>query len=138
MDLRPTESGFVAVGGDLFVTGLMTAWTSPDGITWTRSPHPDEQTDPSVACMTAEAVTEAAGSLWAAGTDFDARRPEDQGVPALWSSVDGTIGERQAVDELAGTVPFAVVETPQLTLGVWPPPNSTPAEPLQLFVEPQP
>lgn len=137
-DLRLTGSGFVAVGGDMFVTGLMTAWTSPDGITWTRSPHPDEQTDPSVAHMTAEAVTETGGSLWAVGTDYDARRSENKGVPALWSSIDGTIWERQDFENLAGTVPFIVVETPQLTLGVWPPPNSTAAEPLQLFVGPQP
>ncbi len=127
MDLRPTESGFVAVGGDLFVTGLMTAWTSPDGITWTRSPHPDEQTDPSVACMTAEAVTEAAGSLWAAGTDFDARRPEDQGVPALWSSVDGTMGNgKPSRTSWPAPCPSPSSKPPNAR-GVWPPPNSTPS-----------
>ena len=76
-DVMAFAGGYVAVGGDFSNTGLMTAWTSPDGLMWSRSPHPPEETDPSVAQMTAETVTSAGGFIWAAGRDFDARRDTD-------------------------------------------------------------
>ena len=96
-DVMTFAGGYIAVGGDFFNTGLMTAWTSPDGKTWSRSPHPPEETDPSVAQMTAEAVTTAAGSIWAAGRDFDARRDAGDGLPAMWNSTDGITWTRVAL-----------------------------------------
>ena len=124
---------YIAVGGDFFTTGLMTAWWSSDGITWTRAPHPDETTDPSVAQMTAEAITVADGFVWASGRDFDARRGDPQTVPALWRSRSGQEWERVDLAELEINVPFELTSTPDVRIGVWPPPFSVIDEPLVLF-----
>ena len=131
-DVMAFGDTYVAVGGDFFSTGLMTAWTSPDGVEWTLSPHPPEETDPSVAHMTAEAVTVAGGRIWAAGRDFDARRG-DNGLPAMWSSVDGVTWERDEFDDVRATVPFEVIDTPDLGIGVWPPPLSLSPDPVLVF-----
>lgn len=140
-----TGDGFVAVGGDLASAdrpgaGLMAAWTSPDGITWTPSSPPDEETDASVAHMTAQAVTQAGGAIWAAGRDFDARRDdEDKERPALWVSEDGQAWVRADLEDNARRTPFIVLDLPDLRLGVWPPPipyanpNADPG-PVELFV----
>ena len=132
-DVMTVAGGYIAVGGDFFNTGLMTAWTSPDGKTWSRSPHPPEETDPSVAQMTAEAVTTAAGSIWAAGRDFDARRDAGDGLPAMWNSTDGITWTRVDFDEKSGTVPFMVINTPDRRIGVWPPPFSLNRDLVQIF-----
>lgn len=132
-DVMAVADGYIAVGGDFFNTGLMTAWTSPDGKIWSRSPHPPEETDPSIAQMTAETVTTAAGSIWAAGRDFDARRDTGDGLPAMWSSVDGTTWTRVDFDEARGTIPFVVIDTPDHRIGVWPPPFSLNRDPVQIF-----
>jgi len=132
-DVMAFESGYVAVGGDFFTTGLMTAWTSPDGVSWIRSPHPPEQTDPSVAHMTAQAVTIAGESIWAAGRDFDARRATDDGLPAIWASSDGVTWARADFEEARSTVPFEVVDAPDIRIGVWPPPFSLSRDPVLLF-----
>jgi hypothetical protein len=132
-DVMPFTGGYVAVGGDFSDTGLMTAWTSPDGDTWSRSPYPPEETDPSVAQMTAEVVTTAAGSIWAAGRDFDARRDTEGGLPAMWNSSDGVTWTRVDFDEARGTIPFAVIDTPNRRIGVWPPPFSLNRDPVQIF-----
>lgn len=132
-DVMPFAGGYVAVGGDFFDTGLMTAWTSPDGRTWSRSPYPSEETDPSVAQMTAETVTAAAGSIWAAGRDFDARRDSDDGLPAMWNSPDGVTWTRVDFDEARGTIPFLVIDIPDRRIGVWPPPFSLTPDPVQIF-----
>ena len=124
---------FIGVGGDFFETGLMTAWSSPDGLAWRRLPHPPETTDPSVAQMTARAVTVADGFVWVAGQDFDARRTEPQSLPALWRSADGEAWERIPFDALGINVPFEIASTPDLRIGVWPPPNSPIDEPIVLY-----
>ncbi len=131
-DVMAIGTGFVAVGGDFFKTGLMTAWTSPDGVVWNRSPHPPEETDPAVAQMTAQTVTIAGGSIWAAGRDFDARRADD-GLPALWESPDGVNWVRADFDAMAARVPFEVIDTPDLRIGVWPPPLSLSSDPVLVF-----
>lgn len=130
-DVLAVGTGYLAVGGD-FETGLMTAWTSPDGIVWSRSQPPPEQTDPSVAHMIAEAVTRAGGFIWAAGRDFDARR-DDNGLPAMWVSDDGLTWDRVDFDEATGVIPFALIDTPNLRIGVWPPPFSLSRDPVQIF-----
>ncbi len=132
-DVMTFAGGYLAVGGDFFNTGLMTAWTSPDGETWRRSPHPPEETDPDVANMTAEALTTAAGSIWAAGRDFDARRDAGDGIPAIWNSADGINWTRVGFDEVRGTIPFVVIDTPDQRIGVWPPPFSLNRDPVQIF-----
>lgn len=124
---------YVAVGGDFFKTGLMTAWTSPDGVQWTRSPSPPEELDPSIAQVTAEAITVAGGSLWAAGRDFDASRDADSELPAMWKSEDGVIWTRVDFDEVRFKIPFLVLDTADFRIGVWPPPNSSSRDPVQLF-----
>ena len=133
VDLRRIGDRYVAVGGDYFQTGLMTAWTSADGLSWERSPHPDETTDPSVAQMTATSVTGAEDGLWAAGVDFDARRSEPQALPALWRSVDGIEWDRVAVAGLDAPIPFEIASGPGLRIGVWPPPGMPIDEPPVLF-----
>jgi hypothetical protein len=130
-DVMAVGAGFVAVGGDFFETGLMTAWTSPDGVEWSRSPHPPEETDPDVAFMTAQTVTQAGGLIWAAGLDSDARR--GTGLPAMWASEDGFSWSRMDFEELRETIPFAVIDTPDLRIGVWPPPFSLNRDPVQIF-----
>jgi hypothetical protein len=132
-DLRWANGMFVAVGGDVFKNGLMTAWTSTDGIAWTRSPHPDETTDPSVAQMTGLRVTAFDGSLWAAGMDFDARRPEPQSHPALWRSDDGVEWVRVDLDSLETPIPFEILSAPDVRIGVWPPPDVAIDDPPVLF-----
>jgi len=131
-DVMSLGDGYVAVGGDFFETGLMTAWTSPDGLAWTRSPHPPEQTDPDVAHMTARALTRAGGLIWASGIDFDARRSDD-GLAALWSSRDGVEWSRVDLDEFRARVPFVVIQTPDLNIGTWPPPFSPAGNTVAIF-----
>ncbi len=133
-DIVAVDEGFVAVGGDFFVTGLMTAWTSDDGLIWTRSPHPDETTDPSVAQMTAHAVTVRDGVLWAAGRDFDASRNIVE-IPGLWRSDDsGVTWVRVEADTYADPiVAFDLLDGPDV-LGVWPPAGSPFQTDTRLFV----
>jgi hypothetical protein len=132
-DMAHIGDRFIAVGGDAFQTGLMTAWVSPDGLEWRRVPHPPETTDPSVAHMTGQAITVADGHIWVSGRDFDARRSEPQAIPALWRSVDGEAWERVPLDDLEINVPFEIASTPDLRIGVWPPPGSTIDEPIVLY-----
>ncbi len=106
-DVIATPDGFVAVGGDFFRTGLMTAWTSLDGLSWARSPHPAETLDPDVAHMTAHRVTSVDGALWAAGEDNDASRPI-KSLPALWKSDDGGWTWQRVTDE--AFVPFVLFD----------------------------
>ena len=133
-DLINVEDRYYAVGGDFFRTGLMAAWSSEDGRSWERLPHPNETTDPAVAFMTAEAVTVAHGHLWVSGRDSDARRDEPQAIPALWRTTDGHAWERVDVADLERTVPFELSSRPGLRIGVWPPPYSLIDEPTALFV----
>jgi len=135
LDVMAIGTGYVAVGAAPFKTGLMTAWTSPDGIAWSLSPSPSpsEETDPAVASMAAETLTTAGGSIWAAGLDFDARRGRPEGLPAIWSSADGVTWTRADFDQVRGTIPFVVIDTPGIRIGVWPPPFSVDPGPLQLF-----
>jgi hypothetical protein len=132
-DVMAYGDGYVAVGGDFFTTGLMTAWTSPDGTQWTQSPSPEEDVDPAVAHLTAEALTIAGGSIWASGVDFDARRDSGEGRPAMWTSPDGTTWTRVDFDEVRGTIPFLVLDDADFRIGVWPPPHSLDTSPVQLF-----
>ncbi|MDH4119993.1 MAG: exo-alpha-sialidase [Acidimicrobiia bacterium] len=106
-DVIATPHGFVAVGGDFFETGLMTAWTSPDGLSWTRSPHPDETLDPSVAQMTAHRITSLDGVLWASGEDHDASRSVSS-LSALWKSEDGGRTWQRVADDVS--VPFVLFD----------------------------
>jgi hypothetical protein len=132
-DVMRIGDRYVAVGGDFFQTGLMTSWSSPDGLEWRRLPHPPETTDPSVAQMTAQAVTVADGYIWVSGQDFDARRSEPQAAPALWRSRDGEAWERMSIEDLDANVPFEILSTPDLRFGVWPPPYSLIDEPIVLY-----
>ena len=132
-DVARIGDRFIAVGGDFFQTGLMTAWTSADGLQWQRLPHPAETTDPSVAQMFGQVIGVADGSIWISGQDFDARRGEPQALPALWRSPDGVAWERVSVDELDVYVPFEIVSTPDFRIGVWPAPSSLIDEPIILF-----
>ncbi len=132
-DVLAVDGGFVAVGGDFFTTGLMTAWTSADGRAWRRSPHPPEETDPAVAHMTAEAATVAGGRIWAAGHDFDARRGDAPDLPALWVSDDGVGWERADPAAARSRIPFELLRAAELRIGTWPPPFSGEAGPVQLF-----
>lgn len=126
-----TDNGYFAVGGNPFDTGLMAAWASPDGTDWTRLPPPDEQTDPSVAHKEASALSEIDGTVYAAGTDFDARRSDEE-VAALWESTDGITWERVDPETLPGLIPFNVVSHTDSLVGFWPPPWPAP-EPVQVF-----
>jgi hypothetical protein len=132
-DVSSIGDRFVAVGGDFFQTGLMTAWSSPDGLEWTPFPSPPETTDPSVAYMEGRVVTGYGGRVWVSGLDFDARRPEPAGIAALWRSIDGDAWERLAVEDLDTNVPFEIFSSPDLRIGVWPPPYSLIDEPIVLY-----
>ncbi len=132
-DVMQVGDRFIAVGGDFFETGLMTAWTSPNGYDWRRLPHPPETTDPSVAFMSGQALTVADGYIWVAGRDFDARRGEPQELPAIWRSPDGEAWQRLPIDQLPINVPFEIASTPDLRIGIWPPPASSIDEPVILF-----
>ena len=124
---------FVAVGGDVFQTGLMTAWVSPEGLDFRRVPPPPETIDPSVAFMTGQAITVADGFIWVSGEDFDARRSGVQTLPALWRSTDGEAWERIPLEDLQINVPFEIASTPDLRIGVWPPPGGLIDEPIVLY-----
>lgn len=134
IDIVRVDAGFVAVGGDFASTGRMTAWTSPDGITWTRAPGSDESVDPSTAYMIAEQLTSTDGTLWASGVDHDAARDPDE-IPALWVSDDGRNWQRVELATGPGPVPFEIVSTADLTLAGWQPDPRLVDEPLQLFAK---
>ena len=131
-DVLAVPQGYIAVGGDFFETSLMTTWTSLDGELWAISPPPDE-TAPEFGFMTANAVTSGGGSFWASGREFDAARTGNQEFPAMWRSDDGVIWERVDIAQLPAVIPFVLVETPELRLGVWPPPHSPIPGPPQLY-----
>ncbi|NQV04976.1 hypothetical protein HQ535_00360, partial [bacterium] len=110
---------FVAVGAD-FDSSLMAAWTSSDGMTWTRSPAPAADIVPEFGYMNATALSSVDGVLYAAGVDFDAGRESSGGlveIPAGWTSPDGVDWTRADRSEVAGRVPFSVVGN----VGFWPP-----------------
>lgn len=132
-DVARIGDRYIAVGGDFFETGLMTAWVSPDGFEWRRLPHPPDTTDPSVAHMTGQAITVADGYVWVAGRDYDARRSEPQGIPALWRSVDGEAWARVPLEDLEINLPFEIASSPNLRIGVWPPPSGLIDEPVTLY-----
>jgi hypothetical protein len=96
-DVVEVDRGFVAVGGDHFVTGLMAAWTSPDGHEWHRSASPNERIDPRTAFRYAETVEIEVAALVARGVDYDATR-EPTTVEATWKSTDGGKTWRRVVD----------------------------------------
>lgn len=133
VDIARIGDRYIAVGGDFFQTGLMTTWVSPDGFEWRRLPPPPETTDPSVAYMTGHALTVADGHIWVSGEDFDARRSGLQAIPALWRSTDGEAWERVPIEDLEINVPFEITSTPDLRIGVWPPPGSLIKEAIVLY-----
>lgn len=133
-----TGDEFVAVGGNPFDTGLMATWTSPDGVNWRRLPSPDEATDPNVAYMEAVAITRIKDTIYAAGTDFDARRPDGRrALAALWTSSDGTTWERVDFAALPGPIPFTIIDFKDESIGFWPPPFWPNQEPVQVFTTEQ-
>jgi photosystem II stability/assembly factor-like uncharacterized protein len=116
--VTPFGDGFVAVGYDYEATSLMAAWTSPDGITWARSPSPRGDEAAEFGFMGADALTVADGRLYAVGTDFDAGRDEESTqIPAIWSSVDGVTWIPDVSYDSTATVPFAIAGD----VGFWPP-----------------
>lgn len=130
--LIATDGGFVAVGGDLD-SGLMAAWTSTDGLQWTRSPDPDD-TPHEFGSMIALSVTiDGSGVLYAAGLDSDAARDGDTSVPALWRSDDGITWMR--IDPEA-SVPFATADREEGRIGFWPPPGGADDDPVSVILIP--
>lgn len=113
-------TGYTAVGKCSFESGLMCAWSSPDGRVWTPDASPDEQVNAGVAYLQPTALTLVGADLYAAGFDFDASRPEaEQTLAALWRKVAGGAWER--VDaETVGVVPFARTEVGVVVVGFWP------------------
>lgn len=117
-----TSDGLVAVGASPFATGLMAVWSSTDGTVWQRQASPPEKLDPTVAQLSASAVASHGDTLFAAGTDYDASRPElEQTRAAMWRSVGGAHWERIPPDALPGAVPFHVTQLNGTSVGFWPP-----------------
>ena len=83
--------------------------------------------------MTGQNLTVADGFIWVSGEDFDARRSGVQAIPALWRSTDGEAWERIPLADLEINVPFEIASTPDLRLGVWPPPGGLIDEPITLY-----
>ena len=75
------QGGFVAVGTSGPTPGVATAWSSPDGLSWTKHILPMPQAGPSTA---AQIVVGPNGPL-AFGTRMNSK---GQTIPAVWSSPD--------------------------------------------------
>ena len=133
-DVIAVDDGFVAVGGDFEDVRLMTAWTSRDGVHWRRSPSPRDEVTPEHGFMVAEVLTMFGGSIWVTGFDFDAARGDIGSLPALWRSDDGIEWVRVGPETVTTAIPFVVIDTPELRIGVWPPPFSLIEGPVQIFL----
>jgi hypothetical protein len=75
------QDGFIAVGTSGPTPGVATAWSSPDGIRWTKHLLPTPQTGPSAAT---QIVVGPNGPL-AFGTRMN---PKGETIAAVWSSPD--------------------------------------------------
>ena len=127
-----TDAGYVALGGSPFDTSLMAAWTSPDGINWTRLPSPIGDAAAEHGYMEAYAITEIDTDIYAAGLDYDAGRSVDE-LPALWASTDGSTWERHDVARTDSLIPFTIVDLAEHSIGFWPPPLWPGDEPVHVF-----
>jgi hypothetical protein len=99
--VTPFGSGFVAVGGTgtgKIRSGNAVAWTSADGMTWTRAPHIDKTTAGSTGQEgMSQVVAGSAGSLVAIGWEWSDR--EEPFSPPIWNSSDGITWSRVSDDE---------------------------------------
>ncbi len=126
-----SEGGYVAVGTST-ATGQMASWTSANGVMWSRQAGSTEHVDADVAYMTATSITEVGGALYAAGEDFDARRPDaSQAAVALWMSGDGATWERLL--DRSTAIPFNIVSYGSDSIGFWPPPRWGAIAPVQVL-----
>jgi len=99
--VTPFGSGYVAVGGTgtgQIRSGNAVAWTSPDGMTWTRAPHIEKTTAGSTGQEgMSQVVAGSAGSLVAVGWEWSER--EEPFSPPIWNSRDGITWSRVSDDE---------------------------------------
>ncbi|VAV99232.1 hypothetical protein MNBD_ACTINO02-1598, partial [hydrothermal vent metagenome] len=136
-DVIAVGDGYVAVGGDYEDIRLMTAWTSRDGVHWRRSPSPQGEIGAEFGFQIADALAVVDGVIWATGRDFDAARGNDNNdgsLPALWRSDNGVDWVRVDPESVTVAIPFVVIDSPELRIGVWPPPFSLIEGPVQVFI----
>lgn len=115
-----SSSGFAVVGACSFESGLMCAWSSPDGVTWTPEASPTGEVAAEFGYLVATDLTAAGDDLYAVGYEFDASRAEgEQTIPALWRRVSGRAWERVDVADV-GVVPFTQTEAGGVGVGFWP------------------
>ena len=99
--VTPFGSGYVAVGGTgtgQIRSGNAVAWTSPDGVTWTRAPHIEKTTAGSTGQEgMSQVAAGSAGSLVAVGWEWSERN--EPFSPPVWRSRDGITWSRVSDDE---------------------------------------
>jgi hypothetical protein len=98
--VTPFGSGYVAVGGTgtgQIRSGNAVAWTSPDGLTWTRAPHIEKTTAGSTGQEGMSQVAAGSAGLVAIGHEWSDR--EEPFSPPIWNSSDGITWSRVSDDE---------------------------------------
>ena len=118
-EVAVTAAGYAAIGSCPFGSMLMTAWSSPDGTTWSQDAQPAAEGEGSLASQETTAVTLVGEDLYATGQDYDPSRLEDQSQGALWRKLPGGQWERVDVTE-TGVVPFLITEVDGTAVGFWP------------------
>ena len=132
--VTPFGSGYVAVGGTgtgQIRSGNAVAWTSPDGMTWTRAPHIEKTTAGSTGQEGMSQVAAGSAGLVAIGHEWSDR--EEPFSPPIWNSRDGISWSRVTDDEafegaaigsvLAGGPGFVVAGSVGGDAAVWTSPD---------------